>query len=523
MTLPRPSSARWVVAALLVAVAPAVATAQAPERPRAIHANGSELFRAILHNAKIRPLTEDEFPWRGANEDTILIFIGPIPAEDERRIDWVGTAGQVLRNGGAVLFAADRNWDIGSKLPGSPRLSINGERVWATDPRELHDPAQLNSPFLVPWEPVVFDRAPVWGIFRGLRRVVTEEPSYLVVEGSTGVVQHRVANFPHSAHFVPPPRVPFDPDRQPDPTRRPDPRTNPFAVAGAGPDGTVRRPYRFLALADHAVVLNRLIADPTTDNLELARRVVHFLQDPEGTNRTRCLFVENGQVIEQFDVAYQYAERPPGPTPQIGLPPWEKVERAIVDGGNRLIDRAEENDALNTMVLGPEGQHTRRQRALVGIIQGLLVVGSVWAVWFVLRKVWRARQPGEQPRPPVVGGPPKPGPAGIFDRREQELLRRNNLYEPVRDLLRDFFATAGAPPTAGRKPSRLVFEVTGGKPARLQKAIDELWRIAYGRPTLVTVHKWEELEPMFDTVRRAFEDGVWRFEPAAAATGRAEG
>jgi hypothetical protein len=300
------------------------------------------------------------------------------------------------------------------------------------------------------------------------------------------------------------------------------PDRNPFAVAGVGPDQTVRRPYRFLAMADQAVLLNRLIADPTTDNLEMARRVVTFLQDPGGVNRTRCLFVQAGEVMEHFDTAYRFATPRP-PVPPIALPPWEKVERLLVDGANNLIDKAEENDALNRMALGPESDPDRRNRNLVGLLQGLLVAGSVWAVVFVLRRVWRARQPGDQPRPPTVGGAPKPGPAGIFNRRQQELLRRNNLYEPVRDLLRDFFTAAGAPPDAGRHPSHLVFDGTGGKPARLRRAIDELWRIAYGRPTVVTVHQWQDLEPKFEMVRLAFEDGTWRFESAAAATERGEG
>jgi hypothetical protein len=519
---------RSLVAALLLAASATSASAQVFDqpglRPPGLYSNGTDLFRAVLHTAKIRPLTEAEFPWRGANEDTILIIVGP-PSQGEHRDNWVTVAGQVLRGGGAVLMVSDAAWDIGAGLPGSPRLRIAGERVRATDPRELHDPAQENSPLLVPWQPVFLDRTPVGQIFRGLRRVVTEQPSYLIVGSYDGVVQHRVAEFPRSARFDPfvfPGGPRPDPDRQPDPDRPPDPSKNPFAVAGAGPDRTVRRPYRFLAMADHAVVLNRLIADPTTDNLELSRRVIGFLQDPGGANRTRCLFVEMGRVVDQFDTAYRYAIPPP-PIPPLALPPFEKVQQMLVDKGNALIDRAEERDLFNTMALGPESRPDRRQRNLVALTQGLLVVGSVWAVWFVLRKVWRARQPGDQPRPPAFGGPPKPGPAGIFNRREQELLRRNNLYEPVRDLLRDFFITAGAPADAGHKPSRLVFEVTGGKPARLQKAIDELWRIAYGRPALVTVYQWQDLEPKFETVRRAFEDGVWRFEAAAAATERGEG
>jgi hypothetical protein len=512
--------ARWLAAVFLLAATPAAGTAQVFDVPGAVYGNGTELFRAILHNAKIKPLSYGEYAERGRPTDTIVIILGPRPDDGGMQVNTeffaYQIAREVLRGGGAVLFASDTEVNIGAWLPGTPRLAVHSHRVHATAPQHLHT-ERNDSVVLVTREPGR-GLGPVGDVFRGLHRVVTENPSCLVVGDYRSPVHDRLAWFPPSSYFVPF-ENPQPPVRNPD--HPPTPDRNPFAVGGAGPDFGSNRPYRFLAMADQAVLLNRLVADPSTDNLELARRVVTFLQDPDGQNRTHCLFVVRGTVVEKFDTAYQYAVAPPS-VPSLGLPPWEKVERLIVDGGNRLIDQAEENDALNRMALGPDSQPIRQHRNLVGLMQALFVIGSVWAVWFVLRRVWRARQPGDQPRPPVIGGAPKPGPAGIFDRREQELLRRNNLYEPVRELLRDFFSAAGAPPDTGRKPSHLVFEGTGAKPARLRKAIDELWRIAYGRATLVTVYQWQELEPKFEMVRQAFKDGIWRFQ-GATVTGRGEG
>jgi hypothetical protein len=141
----------------------------------------------------------------------------------------------------------------------------------------------------------------------------------------------------------------------------------------------------------------------------------------------------------------------------------------------------------------------------------------------MLRRVWKTRQPTDQPRPPTpTGGPPPSGPTGIFDRREQELLRRNNVYEPARDLVRQVFAEAGAPHEPGPKPPPVRFEDTARRPARLQKAIDELWRVGYGRPAVVTVQRWQELGPQLELVRAALADGAWRFE-AGVAPGRGNG
>lgn len=519
--VPRPGLARWLAAVGLLLAAPSVGAAQEAD-PRPMM-QGTELFRAILRTANIQPLTSAAYTDRGPTDDTIVIVIGnPADIDPVFLVDGEAIAGQVLRAGGAVFYASDTDSQlgIGRALPGAHGFRVHGRRVWAMDRSGRADDSP-NGTLVVPREPRLFVRGAEWEVFRGLQRVATEDPGCFVVGRYTGVVRHALAGFPPNSRFVIPPRRGLElPDREPDPNHTPDATENPFAVGGSGPDGVIAKPYRFLAVADQAVVMNRLIADSSTDNLELAKRIVRYLQDTDRQNRTHCLFVESGRVITEFDTAYRYAATA-GAGGDMPLPSFEQVQKMIVDGGNRLIDRAQEEDTLNKVLLGPESQPARRQRNLIGLLQTLLMAGAVWAVWFVLRRVWRARQPTDQTRPPVVV-PPKPGPPGIFTRREQELLRRNNLYEPIRDLLRSFFTAAGAP-DAGRTPSRLAFGATGGKPARLQRAVEELWAVAFGKPRVLTVYQWQELEPKFEMVRRAFEDGAWRFEAAAAAARGGDG
>ena len=517
---PRPRPTRWLAAACLLLTVPATGSAQRGEDTTTLTGRGTDLFRAVLKTAGVEPLTLAQYEERGPRDDTIVVIIGSWWRSDREPVGGEAIAGQVLQAGGAVLYASDTDSDLGQFLGGRTGLRVHGQRVWATDPAARHTPDIPHSLLLVPREPRFADRGPLWELFRGLNRVVAEDASCLVVDRYGGPVQHALAGFPRGARFVPAPPLKGPPEAERHPDRGPDSVRNPFAVGGTGPDRENHRPYRFLALADEAVLINRTIADATTDNLDFACRVVHFLQDPDGKNRTHCLFVQYGDVVPRFDTAYRYATRPP--PVNVPLPSFEKVQQLIVDVGNRVIDRAQADDTFNKMLLGPESEPARRHRNLVGLLQTLLVVGAVWAVWFVLRRVWKARQPTEQPRPPAVV-PPKPGPPGIFTRREQELIRRNNLCEPVRDTLREFFAAAGAPPGAGRVPSRLAFDSSGGKPARLRKAIDELWAIAFGNPRVLTVYQWQELEPKFGMVRQAFEDGIWRFEGAAAATERGDG
>jgi hypothetical protein len=112
------------------------------------------------------------------------------------------------------------------------------------------------------------------------------------------------------------------------------------------------------------------------------------------------------------------------------------------------------------------------------------------------------------------------GPPGVFDRRQKELLRRDNVLEPVRDLVRDFFAAIGIQGEPSRMP-RVVINDVVRKPDSLRAAIKDFWRIAFGSPQALTVRRWRELEPFFERLRAAHADGKWRFvmpeHPASSA------
>jgi hypothetical protein len=104
----------------------------------------------------------------------------------------------------------------------------------------------------------------------------------------------------------------------------------------------------------------------------------------------------------------------------------------------------------------------------------------------------------------------------VFDRRQKELVRRNNLYEPVRNLMREFFVAAGAPSDAGPRMPRIVVSREVRKPDSLRLALRDMWRVAYGPPVYISAQRWFELEPYFERVRKAHADGKWQFELAEA-------
>ena len=105
----------------------------------------------------------------------------------------------------------------------------------------------------------------------------------------------------------------------------------------------------------------------------------------------------------------------------------------------------------------------------------------------------------------------------MFERRQKELLRRNNVFEPVRDLVREFFLSIGVHGEPDGRPPKLVISDVVRKPESLRAAIKDFWKIAFGPPQVLTVSRWRELEPFFDRVRQANADSKWRFVQDATA------
>src|SRR5262249_34557133 len=163
-----------------------------------------------------------------------------------------------------------------------------------------------------------------------------------------------------------------------------------------------------------------------TDNLELSYRVIEYLQGP-GKTRKRCLFYENGVLVEHFDDLRRLAARQnPMAIPQVNL--WAMQEK-LTDLGNTIVDRLQTSDTHNKILFGPDRAPAEQYRTLATLMRFFLILATVYACWFVLRRVWGSRKPNDPPPPPPVAGAPS-GPPGVFERRQKELLRRNNVYEP---------------------------------------------------------------------------------------------
>ena len=97
------------------------------------------------------------------------------------------------------------------------------------------------------------------------------------------------------------------------------------------------------------------------------------------------------------------------------------------------------------------------------------------------------------------------------------VLRANDLYEPLREHLRNLFARWGRP---GGGPDLPPVESAGGPADRrlLLAKLRKLWEIAHGEvPVAIPFVRWKELEPMIESVSAAADAGRWRFAGAGGA------
>jgi hypothetical protein len=482
-----------------------------PPQPVPIPGRGTELFRALLDRAGVKPITRAELWQTNLGENDIVIVLGTLDTPGHRLQTPASYANIAVLNGGAALIASDR--------PGPPMAWVTGPRgdplAWVdVGPGQVHcrdrdsvhsirddegNLTPLNScPYVVPAPQNIAPDpdTPTGKLFDGLPRVATNHPGYLHSAGLARHFRQVLATYPKDCYVTDEFGVRWAELAE----------GTAFAVGGYGAEQFGDR-YRFLALADHSVFINQMLCSPGAQNMEFTYRVIDFLTDPtfegpEGkrvNRRSRCLFIEDGEVKEHFDELRRAFAPPKPPLP---IPDLAALEEKLVDLGNAILGDVQERNVINNIL--------SRGYGVPAIVRVLLLLLTVYAAWFLMKRLFTARKPTDLPPPPNVAGVPA-GPPGVFDRRQKELLRRNNVYEPVRDLVREFFASMGVKGEPGPRLPGVVISAAVRRPESLRAALKDFWKLAFGPPQEVTVRRWQEMEPYFDRLRQAHADGKWRF------------
>lgn len=493
----------------------AVARAQPLVQPapvqRAFAGGGTDVFRAVLAREGFKPVKRNELTIFGdgrirADESMVVVVLGSGQWDG---FDPHRAAQEAVLKSGAALIATDTFTELVAVHNARQRIGrVTGEDVTAAGQDGLRNNTEC--PFVVPLSPEEFrpridNPGPAFGLFRGLKNVATNRPSVLSVQVNlpAGEYAYPLARFPRSALVNG-----FRPAGNQPPL---------FAVGGEGTRANPEDPaFAFLALADPSVFINQMVLEPGTDNFAFAERVVKFLKGPEG--RTRCLFIENGRVVEDFDSLREALTPPVPPIPPNKVPNigqlLGKNQDKLVKLVDDKLDDIQRKDLVHKFAFGePDGP---KERSRFGtLITALLVLLSARILLIMLGRTLVAKQPTDVPHPPTTGaGAASTGPTGVFDRRRRELMRRNNVFDPVSHLMREFFLSIGAPPDAGPRIPRVQVSDKVRRPDSLRQAVRDMWRIAFGPPVPLTAQRWFEIEPYFDRLRQAHADGKWKFVPA---------
>lgn len=290
----------------VVWLSPSTAHGQAAPRPP--FGQGTHGLRALLKQMRLEPLTGKEEFQRQVLEDPQRILIVALGKGDFLSSEIPNGLERFLRGGGAVLVATDREFDGPLQSFGT---LVTGDFV-QSDTALRHAYRELIDCPIV--EPIADAKIP---IFDGLTQVATNRPSYLHLQDHGSLAP--LARFPTACRVV-----------QPE-----------FPVEGLGilrfaAAGQIGK-GRLLVLADHSVFINDMLLQPDNDNFDLTFRAISWLSD---SKRDRVLFVEDGEIVTNFNVSLK--EPPPPPLPSDG-----EVIQAI----NRMLAGLDRENFYNRQLL----------------------------------------------------------------------------------------------------------------------------------------------------------------------------
>ena len=483
---------RFLMGIALAFALSSIAFAQDEAKPRAaIPANGTEILRALLKFQKLVP-QENFDPFDPAAGELVVVLVG-------NRFDRMQIFAQdVLRNDGAVLIATNENIELGNFFPLINKINrtatVTGRDVECTRPRRCFR-GDANSPFATILPPPV----PELAALIKTSRVVAHRPSALLRNGANDLyLGHTLAEFPGNSRY-----------------RGGAELEDGAAIAAMSDPAQIGKA---VVVADVGMFSNQMMianeparpdgGDTGTDNFVFSYFLTSYLATKrDGTKRTRVLFVENGKIVTDFDRVKLDAGNPfPGGIPPIPMPRLDKilemVENKLNDGIEKLQD-----EGLPEAIITKDKSGTLFAR----IVEFATVILGIAALSYLYRRMWSGRTRADfVPSPKIeLDG------SGPLVLRKRSALATGNIREPLRDHLRALFQQWGVP--ADAQPAQLppigTDQPRGGK-AKLLRALNELWTIAYGEKAVaIAPSRWRDLQESVVYVAREAETGSWKFLP----------
>jgi hypothetical protein len=465
---------------------------------------GTEVFRFLLHEKKLQPVAQSQtsdvlsFP-----QSSLIIVLG-----DTSSLWRVVSSSQLdnfLRQGGAILIASDgantrrpsardQGWgqQFGIAITGNQLTAGDNYLYRATSGRPLVRPLAA---------PPFRDAASPWDIVEGMdedgrradRKIATDLPSEMYrMADPQGYIVNELAAYPRGTRRLD--------DGQEVPRSR-------FAISLRANFG----PGRMLVYADHSVFVNGMLGfvdDETAEkgysfdngNFEFTNRTIDWLQGGGAERRTRCLFIEDGRVIDKFAIEIPQPPKPPIPN----LPP-DVLANILLHHSNAIIDEAEKKNYFNRMIEGYLGFPRLVRIFLIIVTLLFLFAGLRW----LARGLRKAEPSATLTRAVQAGLLPR---GGVLRQRTQAQIEIGNLYEAARRRVRSRFdILGGRPGPSGEIPPVLTANDLPDGPL-LHQTIRWLWVVGYGdTPVNITAGEWDRLNALLERMSARAARGDWSF------------
>ena len=488
---------RRLLALLLLAIAAGPAFGQATGR---VAYGGSEYFRFALYKHGLKPASDPQEVLDRPHEG-IIVLVGDMSRFD-RRLHGLPLT-NFLNAGGAILVATDGPVPVAvGDWAARLGIHITGNAL-AADPKNSYQ-GQPGKPFVRPKFGVQPGPQSPYYLFEdvdntGEKAVATDRPSAMALDGrfQRNYLVKNLAGYPPGTRYR---------------NGRPlEPAENHFAVA-LEPQGNVGNPGgRLIVLADHGVLTNGMmgfVKDPTapqgfrTDNgnWAFANRTIEYLQGGFGENRSVCLFVEDGRIIDRFAV-----ELPPNPRPPVPNIPPDVIANWLLNNANGIIEEKQEQDVFNSLLL--------RMMGLPRLLRWFLIAATIAFVLVGLRWLLRGRRkpdPAAEMTPAARDALLPRG--GVLRQRTAAQLDVANLYEAARRRVRERFDVLGGRPNPdGEMPPVLTANDLSDGPM-LYQSVRWLWVLGYGdTPMSVPPADWDRTNVLLERVTARAARGDWSF------------
>jgi hypothetical protein len=366
-------------AACLLAAFPASAQESAI---RTIPFEGPDVFCHILHHEGLQPVATIEELLANPKQTMVIVF------GNVRRS---GIARQVLdrsrvfeSQGGNTLIATDRTLELSQWS-----IGIDGATVQQNDKSQAYRGDRF-CPAVSPPEKGEGRDHP---IFRFLRhRIATNHPSYLEVRKPRTPLLSFQGTFNLNGPFV---------------------ESGVWYIAGSPANAPPLG--RALFIAGHGVFMNGMMLQSDNDNFNFAINVVRWLREgPNGTARTKAMFIVDGRVITNFDVSLA----PPPP-----VPPIKAIDRLL-----HGLEKERFFQRIFDRLVG-DSRDTLLSVLLAGVTFLLLLYGA--------KKLLEGSSVLETAAPRMVGATTVLGPVvSAIKQRQNALFRQGNLGNEARLLAR---------------------------------------------------------------------------------------